>query len=224
MRGWRNRGRRLAVASAESAFFSMIRPQDTRAAQSAKSLPGDSRRVFWVQGPRALAEVAEKILDQVQLDWQKRPPAWILVEEQFHSALVDHLHRRMAAMDAVEVGSAAGPVAKPDPEAYAEAAEPTAIAELASLIRSALDGGATLIAGGIALGSHAWQPSLLVNLPADSTLLESTTVHGPVVAVIRTSGRRPAQTLLDRLPAGTEPVQFVPGAHLQAPGSAPEKS
>jgi hypothetical protein len=220
MRGWRKRGRRLAVASAESAFFSMIRPQDTRAAQSAKSLAGDSRRVFWVQSPRALAEVAEQILDQIQLDWQKRPPAWILVEEQVHSALVDHLHRRMVALDAIEVGSAAGPVAEPDPEA----AEPTAIADLASLIRAALDGGATLIAGGVAQGSHSWQPSLLVNLPADSTLLEATTVHGPVVAVIRTSARRTAQTLLDRLPAGTEPVQFVPGAHLQAPGSASEKS
>jgi hypothetical protein len=181
----------------------MIRPQDTRAAQSAKSLPGDSRRVFWVQSPRALAEVAEKILDQVQLDWQKRPPAWILVEEQVHSALVDHLHRRMAAMDAVESNTTS---------------------DLASLIRAALDGGATLIAGGVAEGSQAWQPSLLVNLPADSTLLDATDVCGPVVAVIRTSARRPAQSLLDRLPAGTEPVQFVPGAHLQAPGSASEKS
>ena len=94
--------------------------------------------------------------------------------------MVEHIHRRFQSLPALSI---------PQPN----------VAQLADVVRAALDGGATLIAGGSSPGPGLWQPALFVNLRSTSPLLQPLAPSGALLAVMRTTSGNPAQNILSQL-------------------------
>lgn len=134
-------------------------------------------------------EAAEWLLALWQSNWNSSQPGLVLVNQRRHSLLVEHLHRRFQALDPLSLN-------------------PDQASRLADVVRAALDGGATLIAGGTSTDPGHWQPALFVNLLTASPLLHSQAPSGPLLAVMRISDRNSAQSILNQLAAGGASLQI----------------
>ncbi len=128
----------------------------------------------------ATAEIAEQILPIWQKRWKESLPGLILVHERLHSCLVDHLRLRILDHEPVLI-------------------RPGQSQSLADSMHAALDGGATLIAGGRKSGPLDWQPTLFVNVSMTSALLQAGAATGPVLAVLRTAACNPTSAVLGHL-------------------------
>jgi len=168
----------------------MVRSQDTAAAADTES-PMPSRSIFVLDPATAVppaGEIAEWLLAIWQSDWNSSLPGLVLVDQRQHSLVVDHLHRRLHSCPALSL-------------------ETDQVPKLVDVVRAALDGGATLIAGGSSPGPGLWLPGLFVNLLSASPLLHPQAPCGPLLAILRTSSRNPSQNILNQL--------AVDGAKLQ---------
>jgi len=128
----------------------------------------------------ATAEIAERIFPIWQKHWKRSLPGLILAHEQLHSGLVDHLRLRILNHEPVLI-------------------RPGQSQSLADSMHAALDGGATLIAGGRKSNPLDWQPTLFVNVSMTSALLQAGAATGPVLAVLRTGACNSASAVLDHL-------------------------
>lgn len=167
----------------------MTPDQDTSAQASAVPAPSGrpARPVFLVGQDSSFppaATAAETIFQAWQALPAPAPPALLLAAPDGYAALVDHLRVRVLA------APRAGGVDVP---------------ALQDLTHAAIDGGATLIAGGLPAGEHGWQASLFVHVSAHSRLLAADAPVGPCLAVIPTSEDHPVSAVLAEL---QEPLSF----------------
>jgi len=122
-----------------------------------------------VDAGERVAVRAGEILEAWSRAWTG-PPARVEADERLHSALVEALRPRVAALEPLPL-EGTGLVAE----------------ELAVLLRTALDAGGTLIAGGrLQLEPEpAWEPALIVNLGPEAPLWTEPAARGPFLCVLR---------------------------------------
>ncbi len=155
----------------------MTPTHDTAPLAAAESPLAAARRVFLLGPGAPLAECAAALMSTWGRD-PDAPPALVLVAEEHHAALVEALRPRLLA-------------------AAARKLEPEQCACMREAVRAALDGGATLVAGGHADSQGLWQPTLFLHPPTDSSLLGARPLPAPLLAVYRTRADRPARRILD---------------------------
>jgi len=176
--------------------------QISAASDSASALPRTPRAVFLVgQGssfPPA-ASAAEQICQLWLPTAATSAPALVYVHPHGCAALVDHLRRRVVAAPAILAGSS--------------------LEALSQLTQSAIDEGATLIAGGQSTDCN-WQVSQFVNVTSDSTLGAPHAPAGPLLAVL--PGHAPSS--LSELAAthGPHVVHHLDGDRVPSPTSQQE--
>ncbi|NQU49907.1 MAG: hypothetical protein HQ519_14740 [Planctomycetes bacterium] len=175
----------------------MVRSQDTVASTGTERRSPDSRPIFVLDTELPLlpaGECAEWLLPIWQSAWQSSLPGLVLIHEKQHSRLVDHLQQRVVSFSAIQL-------------------DPQQIDSLADVVRAALDGGSTLIAGGIAASHQEWLAAMFVNLLPTSTLLQPDCGRGPILTVMRTTTTETATVILEQLAATGQPLQIYTPAH-----------
>jgi len=133
----------------------------------------ETRAVWYVAATDAQAMVAKAILTECTDFWGTTAAPIILVEETAHTRLIRRLRERMASLNPVSG---------------------------AVFSHSWLDGGATLIQGGLESG-EGFSPALFVIPLADSLWLRAGAPRAAALLVLRVSDRFHAESLLSSLGA-----------------------
>lgn len=161
----------------------MTNQQDTSAdASGAQLRPARAARQVFVVGQGGSFPPAAIAAETIFLSWQSLPapaqPALVIADCSCYPALVDHLRKRVLAAPSTPTGCAEA---------------------LQQLVNSALDEGATLIAGGLATDDGGWQASLFVHVTPTSSLCDPQAPIGPILAVLPSSAERPTDQILAAL-------------------------
>jgi len=129
--------------------------------------------VFELQAEAPLAEMTETLFQRWQEGWAEAPSALIRVAPHQHAAFVAHMRARILHLSPQEVLDSSP----------------------AGLLRAALDGGATLIAGGQEIQPGLWQPMLFVNSSDSSPHLCAVHSSLPRMTILRTDDSLPSLSL-----------------------------
>ena len=116
-----------------------------------------------------------------------------------HEKVADEFSAKLAArMGALRVGRGT----EPDVQVGPLVDEPSRD-KVSSLVQNAVDAGATVLAGGEAVGSRGWfyAPTVLTDVPDDAALLEEE-IFGPVAPVVRFASTEEAITRANGSPYG----------------------
>jgi len=141
----------------------MVRQQDTPGRPAPEARPdGRPRLVFALADGLPAAEAAERLVAAWRPRWEGRPATLVRVPARRQSALVEHLRPRLQRLPA-----APGP-----------------FPGFRERIRTGLDDGGTLIAGGRTLADGAAEPTLFLNLDPAARMLQDPAPSGPLLAVL----------------------------------------
>ncbi len=150
----------------------MVSQQDTPRRPAPEPAAGARRQLVLEVSPALpSAQAAEQVLGAWLQGWPGRPVSLVRVPERRYAALVEHLRPRFLKLE-------------PSPGPFPG---------FADRLRTGLDDGATLVAGGRTLEDGSAEPTLLLNLDPAARLLRSPQPSGPLLAVLRSEdGPAPA--------------------------------